>query len=276
MVARYFMFGSEWLYLKIYSGPKTIEDIFITVLTPKIQFALNRNIIDSFFFIRYQDPDYHIRLRFHLSSQNSISILSNMLNEALKKYIENHIIIKFQVETYVREIERYGVNNILDVEKIFFLDSSFIVQYLFFYNCEDNRRWEMSMKFINMFLCKYIKSIEDIISFVEKNSENYLKEQYNNNKSITKILNKKYQKIRDKIDTILKKNDDIHWEDKILYDYIENTKLSDSLESKDLYSILTSIIHMHVNRMFRSNQRITECVIYFYLKKYYKSLKYKY
>ena len=38
---------------------------------------------------------------------------------------------------------------------------------------------------------------------------------------------------------------------------------------------LTSVIHMHVNRMFRTNQRACEMVIYWYLSKYYKSKKAK-
>jgi len=36
---------------------------------------------------------------------------------------------------------------------------------------------------------------------------------------------------------------------------------------------LSSIIHMHVNRMYRINQRTVELVIYWYLNKYYRSKK---
>ena len=42
---------------------------------------------------------------------------------------------------------------------------------------------------------------------------------------------------------------------------------------EDNYKLLSSIIHMHVNRMFRTKQRLNECAIYNLLYRYYKSKK---
>lgn len=43
-------------------------------------------------------------------------------------------------------------------------------------------------------------------------------------------------------------------------------------EGKMLESIVQSIFHMHVNRIFVSDQRMFEMVIYDYLHRYYKTL----
>ena len=49
-----------------------------------------------------------------------------------------------------------------------------------------------------------------------------------------------------------------------------NFKSFEELKQK-AFPMLNSIIHMHVNRMFRTKQRKNECVIYYLLLKYYKS-----
>ena len=45
----------------------------------------------------------------------------------------------------------------------------------------------------------------------------------------------------------------------------------DERNSSKTFSLLSNIIHMHVNRMFRTKQRINECVIYYLLLRHYKS-----
>ena len=47
------MIGSEWLYYKIYSGPRTVENILVEIY-PKIKKLIDESLIDSFFYIRYQ------------------------------------------------------------------------------------------------------------------------------------------------------------------------------------------------------------------------------
>lgn len=48
MIQRYFTIGSEWLYLKLYSGPKTIENILITKIRPVLELLLKEQYIDLF------------------------------------------------------------------------------------------------------------------------------------------------------------------------------------------------------------------------------------
>jgi hypothetical protein len=67
-IQRKFAPFSEWVYFKIYSGPKAINTILIDnifFLTSKL---LNGNIISKWFFIRYADPHNHLRIRFRLKS----------------------------------------------------------------------------------------------------------------------------------------------------------------------------------------------------------------
>ena len=56
MTQRIFIIGGEWIYFKIYSGQKTIENIFINDIMCKINLLIKQRMIDSFFFVRYMDP----------------------------------------------------------------------------------------------------------------------------------------------------------------------------------------------------------------------------
>src|ERR1035441_9244429 len=61
--------GSEWLFVKLYC-PRNLENDVV----PESMLTFAENVVaaglaDSWFFIRYSDPDSHIRLRFHGSPQ---------------------------------------------------------------------------------------------------------------------------------------------------------------------------------------------------------------
>jgi thiopeptide-type bacteriocin biosynthesis protein len=75
---RIFIIGDEWLYYKIYSGYKTAETLLIDTIFPLAQLFLQAHWIDNWFFIRYSDPQFHLRIRFHITKNEHIaSIISN-------------------------------------------------------------------------------------------------------------------------------------------------------------------------------------------------------
>ncbi len=56
--------GSEWVYFKIYSGYKIADVILLEYLKEKIELLESKKFIKKWFFIRYNDMDSHIRIRF--------------------------------------------------------------------------------------------------------------------------------------------------------------------------------------------------------------------
>ena len=65
-IKRTYILGDEWLYYKLYCGARTSDVILTETIKPVTEYLLNQGLIDSWFFIRYGDPDFHIRIRFHL------------------------------------------------------------------------------------------------------------------------------------------------------------------------------------------------------------------
>jgi thiopeptide-type bacteriocin biosynthesis protein len=120
--------GNEWVYLKLYAEPQEQEAILAGSLLAQVTAMMVEGLIDRWFFIRYVDPEPHLRLRFHCASQGSNSSYHQLLARAisLANELENKgMLRRMCIDTYEREIERYGGILAIDtLEEIFSVSSS--------------------------------------------------------------------------------------------------------------------------------------------------------
>jgi thiopeptide-type bacteriocin biosynthesis protein len=276
MNQRIFICGSEWLYFKIYSGPKTIENVLINEIYPLIKQLIKRNIIDKFFFIRYADPNHHIRLRLHLKNTDNIVIVLNYLNQILYEYVINHVISRITIDTYNREIERYRDHFIIDVERLFFFDSIFVLDYFLAHPEHEQEKWLVSIKYIDLLMGECGFLLTDKINLCQQVYEALSVETGLKNKYTNEQLKLKYRNNSKIIKNILNEDTETKfvWVEE-LKNYLSKihvfTQKLQGEKQSEIVNILTSIIHMHINRLFRTKQRLDECVIYYLLLKYYNS-----
>jgi thiopeptide-type bacteriocin biosynthesis protein len=80
-------------------------------------------LVSHWFFIRYSDPDFHLRIRFYLPDIHNIDKVISQIHKSLQNYFQIGLIRKIQYDTYNREIERYGENTMDLSEQIFCADS---------------------------------------------------------------------------------------------------------------------------------------------------------
>jgi len=78
---RTFIPGSEWVYFKLYTGTKTADSILKNELYGYVSKMLKNGIIDKWFFIRYADPDFHVRLRLHLKESRDFTCVFNQFSK---------------------------------------------------------------------------------------------------------------------------------------------------------------------------------------------------
>jgi len=95
--------GSEWLYLKLYMDPATADRILAGM--PEWLDA-NLDIFDRWFFIRYDDPENHLRLRFHGRPRDLEGILLPRLRGFLAPFLDSGGIWRLQTDTYLPERAR--------------------------------------------------------------------------------------------------------------------------------------------------------------------------
>jgi thiopeptide-type bacteriocin biosynthesis protein len=86
--------------------------------------ALAAGLADSWFFIRYADPDPHLRLRFHGLPDRLSSQLFGQVCHWAGGLVERGVCARFVFDTYDAEIERFGgPEGLAESERLFHADS---------------------------------------------------------------------------------------------------------------------------------------------------------
>jgi thiopeptide-type bacteriocin biosynthesis protein len=280
-VKRRFIFGEEWLYLKIYSGPKMLEEILINDLYPVVRYLYSAGMTDKFFFVRYFDEGYHLRLRFRITDLSRQQEVFNLLSEKLKSYSDNRILAKTIIDTYNREIERYGSKTIEQVESVFSINSWEILHVLS-YESDYHNRWLCAIKIMDNLLDRFGVTVNEKYNLYQSAYLALLRE-FGDEKYLKENLKKKYREHAKKIsDTMNSKYIippipyPVQNEDKTDSEikYILELKKKELLEIS-FESLLINIMHMHYNRVFRVKHRLHELVIYYMMSNYYKSSQIK-
>lgn len=116
--------GSDWLYLKLYC-PRPFEDELIAgPLASFAGFATGAGLADGWFFLRYADPDPHLRVRFHGEPAALSGPLLQQLCGWAADLVAEGTCTRFGFDTYEREVERYGgEGGVRAAEAIFMADS---------------------------------------------------------------------------------------------------------------------------------------------------------
>lgn len=119
--------GKEWIYFKLYVNKKRTDELIADYVVPFFNDLVAKKYIEEYFFIRYADPKDHIRLRIKIFDKKSIVSLMDLVNEFFNDLKIKGLVTAVNIDTYDREIERYGGIEIFDyVEKYFFRDSVFV------------------------------------------------------------------------------------------------------------------------------------------------------
>lgn len=264
-IKRIFEPGSEWQYFKIYCGAYVSDDILLTIVKPTIDLLLKEGLISKAFFIRYTDPHYHIRLRLHLTDYtNTIqyaACISHVYN-LLHPFVANGTVWKVQMDTYEREIERYGADEILKSEELFFHDSFVLLTCLEeqMFVEDQQTRFLAALKNIDSWLSAFDMPLAEKFLFCQKMAEAF-EDEFNS--KVKMQLDLQYRNWRhllaacftdDKYDHAFQKRDKI----------LKGSPLK--IEN------LSSYIHMSINRWFATEQRLMEYMAYLFCGKYYNQL----
>lgn len=267
---RSFSVGSEWLYFKIYCEEKS-SDKLLLLLHPLINQLIEENTVMQFFFVRYQDPDYHLRFRFRGNPQNGFyHQVIDVVKETLEEYVQSGLVYKIQLDTYERELERYGSEQIELCENLFHLDSMNFLDSLSSFEEIPNEmeRFELSVRRINLILSNSNLTLSECVVLMENLKENFFNE-FEGNSTLRKQLGMHYRNFKGMIDQVFE---------------VDTTNLNPLLKanlselSQDLsdqsqyFAILGSLIHMSVNRTFNTKQRAYELILYHCLAKHYDSM----
>lgn len=266
MTDRIFYPGQEWVYFKIYVKSESADMILVKYIYPYVRKCIAGNLIESWFFIRYSDPEYHIRLRLKLKSKEHIGLIINALYKSLSKMSVNRIVSRIMLDTYVREIERYEPLGMEICETIFEHDSEYVCSII---RSPDYIRWIVGATTALNLIRLFYTDDESVRLFLQQRADAYCRE-FNLRSDSLKQFNDIYRRHKSELEKIVSDNRYVntstihkHW--RKMYSCISNNLKPGAV------TVLPSLIHMHFNRLFTTSQRLAECICYVLLERAVKS-----
>ncbi|MEJ7767775.1 MAG: lantibiotic dehydratase [Chitinophagaceae bacterium] len=281
-----FIIGSQWLYAKIYCGTSSGERILKEVVNPLTEKLLNDKIIDKWFFMRYADPQHHLRLRFHNCHNSGFwKTVLERLYSAMELSIENCLAYKIQLDTYQRETRRYGARTIEITEDIFYYDSQAVINYIALLDGEEGEqyRWLLATRGLDMLLGDFDYDTGSKLTLVKKLQQGFFAE-FGGDKRLSDQLNNKYREYMRLVSSFLDPSrDEENQVTEAVQLFASRSYLlrqaADKIRALRVFDntilpfdeLVPSYIHLFLNRILLCNQRKHELVIYHFLSKYYES-----
>ena len=120
--------GSEWLYARLYPGNAGADTVLEQAVHPVVREALASGAADGWFFVRYADPDWHLRVRIHGDATRLFSQVAPALAGQCADLLASDGIWRLQFDTYEREVLRYGGPTGVELaERLFHADSEAVL-----------------------------------------------------------------------------------------------------------------------------------------------------
>ena len=124
--------GSEWLYAKLYSGPAAADRVLLQAIAPVAAEAVASGAADRWFFLRFADPEWHLRVRFHGDPDALWDGVLPALRRAVAPMLgEDGLVWRLQLDTHERTVDwSTGAAGVELAERIYQADSEAVVAIL--------------------------------------------------------------------------------------------------------------------------------------------------
>jgi thiopeptide-type bacteriocin biosynthesis protein len=283
--ARRFPPGSEWFYAKLYTGPLGVDQLLREVVRPLVQELQARQTVDRWFFVRYADPDWHLRVRFHGEPDRLQKDLLPAMRQAVAPILGNGRVWCFQLDTYEREIERYGgLDGVIASEALFHADSEAVLAVVA-QLAEDTRadqRWRLALYGSHLLLEALGLDLAGKLEVVRRLRQE-LGRQIGAGDTLRWQLGERFRKERPSLTALLGHSESDPGLDLPLAG-LRARRIESSLAiaelrrceqagrlTRPLAELAESFVHMHLNRLLLSDHQTQELVLYDFLVRIYQS-----
>ncbi|WP_316832650.1 thiopeptide-type bacteriocin biosynthesis protein [Pedobacter aquatilis] len=259
LVKQFFPPGKEWLYFEIYCHQQRSDSLLAGPIAHFLDSFHAK--IKSWFFIRYNENGYHLRLRILLHDENDGQALTAAFSAYLEEDLAIGLVSDLQLRTYKRETQRYGNDLIEAIEQHFSTDSHFVLS-LFETYPDAISKYKYCADLVEYIQNKVLfndKQFAEIIGMMSDsfNIEHHLEP------SDFKKLNAQYQVYRKSAYTELSEQQQLAFQ-RFSESFAGILQGCNPNRSVQLFS---DLLHMHVNRLFNKDQRTHEMVVYYFLLK---------
>jgi lantibiotic biosynthesis protein len=286
LVPRRFPPGSEWLYAKLYTGTGTADQLLNHAVGPLVRSSLASGAADAWFFIRYADPDWHLRLRLHGEPGRLHAEVLPGLEAAAAPLLEAGQLWRMQLDTYEREVERYGGDRGIELaEQLFAADSEAVLTILGSLSGDAglDLRWRLAMAGIDLLLEDLGLTLEEKRSLARRAREGFGRE-FGIDGNFRGQVSQRYRPERAPLEALLDPGQAPPAPIAVGLEALRRRSLQLAPVTAELRQLgqagrlsttmadlARSVAHMHVNRLLRSAHRAQELVLYELLDRAYSS-----
>jgi lantibiotic biosynthesis protein len=283
--ARRFPPGSEWLYVKLFTGTATADQV-LRRAARAVESSLAAGGADRWFFIRYGDPGWHLRLRVHGAPDRLLEETLPLLRRVTEPLFESGQLWRVQLDTYEREVERYGGEaGISLAEHVFHADSDAVLAVVgqLTGDAGEELRWRVALRGIDLLFDDLGLTLEQKLSIARRARYGYGSE-FSVGGDFSREVSRRYRSERASVEAMLDPQRDppaelaagiraLRQRSTVLAPVTRElrAKADAGRLSVDICELAMSLAHMHVNRMLRSAQRAQELVLYEMLGRAYTS-----
>ncbi|MFY7928151.1 MAG: thiopeptide-type bacteriocin biosynthesis protein [Oligoflexus sp.] len=269
----------DWRYWKIYCSSEQSDVLLFSVIMPMIERLLDAKLIDKWFFVRYNAPSYHVRLRYRVRSINEM-LVDRSFGDILSSARAAGLIWRCEIAEYCREVYRYGGPSGIELaETVFQLDSELVVKCLVNNSSElESERYRL-VGAIALVEC-YLSFVNDL-SISDSDVLSRLNEGYTqtliSNKLEQATIGKKYRELRGLWDSLamvsspeseMVRSVTTEWRSQekrrlALFDSLFRLPNKQSMRpGYQLQEMTCSLIHMLMNRWWVDSARLYEALVY--------------
>jgi thiopeptide-type bacteriocin biosynthesis protein len=275
--ARRFAPGSEWIFFKLYTGQGTLDHVLRTLVPALVKEARERGLAERWFFLRYADPRPHLRLRFQ---GPRASELFQLLYEKTRPLLEEGRLASVQLDTYERELERYGGEEGVSLaEKVFEADSECALSVIAETPGDPgaDQRWRLLVRGVDQLLNDLGLDVKEKRAFAKREKEGYGAE-LGAEDAFWRQLGARFRKERGSLEALLDRSkDEASPKKRALAAFAARSAriapLVPQLRSLPvpLSSLASSYVHMHANRLLKSAPRAQEACLHYFLERLYEA-----
>jgi thiopeptide-type bacteriocin biosynthesis protein len=273
---RRFVPGSRWLYMKLYGGPAGGDEVLTSAIAPLLLRPGFAAAVDRWFFIRYADPDPHVRVRFHGDPAALSGYVRPVVDEALAPLLADGRLWRVQLDTYEREVERYGGGDGVDLaEDLFRADSDAVVALVgeLAGDSGADRRWRLALVGMDRLLDDLGLDVAAKLD-VSRRAREAFRAELAIGAPFDRQLGDKFRKLRLELERLLAEDTPAPFvaRSRALAPVVAALRRceADGRLTAPVVDLAPSYLHMHVNRLLRSQQRAQEAILYDFLCRLYE------
>ena len=286
-IRRSFPPGSEWLSVKLYTGTTMADGILQDLVAPLVDNALRSGAAQRWFFLRFADPDWYVCLRLQGIPARLCAEVLPTLHTAAEPMLADGRLWRVELDTYLREVERYGgPEGIVLAEQVFHVDSEAVLKILARLEPGDaglDERWRLMLRSADMLLGDLGCDLETRCAVVQQ-ARRIVAQFFQDDGPLKGRIGERFRKERERLEALLDPAHDarsplLSGLDILRERSMRLAPIVAELHAREqtgalsvpLSGLAWIYVHMHAFRLLRSALNEHEVVLYDFLARLYRS-----